>query len=86
MKIENTHKAVNDVYSANFNLILKGFRENGDIDELSYDLEEVYEDDNTLGSLIDYLVDNEKCEIWDIPYLTYLIINDPERVYLYLEQ
>ena len=47
---------------------------------------ERFEDDNTLGSLIDYLVENEKCEIWDIPYLTYLIINDPERVYLYFEK
>lgn len=85
MKIEATHKSVNDVYSANFNLIIKGFRENGDRDELSYDLEEVYEDDETLGALFDYLVENEKCEIWDLPYLTYLILNNPETVHAYFE-
>ena len=58
---------------------------NNDVDEISYDLEEVFEDDNTLGSLIDYLVDNEKCEVWDTPYLTFLILNHPEKVYTYFE-
>lgn len=85
MKIEQTHQNVNETYSNNFELILKGFRENNDIDEISYDLEEVYEDDNTLGCLLDYLVDNEKCEIWDTPYITFLILNHPEKVYTYFE-
>lgn len=33
MKIEETHQNVNEIYSNNFELILKGFRENNDIDE-----------------------------------------------------
>ena len=63
MKIEETHHDVNEIYSNNFEQILKGFRENNDVDEISYDLEEVFEDDSTLGSLIDFLVENEKCEV-----------------------
>ena len=47
MKIEETHHNVNEIYSNNFEQILKGFRENNDVDEISYDLEEVWEDDNT---------------------------------------
>ena len=85
MKIEETYQNVNEIYSNNFEQILKGFRENNDVDEISYDLEEVFEDDNTLGSLIDYLVENEKCEIWDTPYVTFLILNHPEKVYTYFD-
>ena len=85
MKIGEIHQKVNEIYSNNFELILKGFRENFDVEEISYDLEEVYEDDTTLGALFDYLVDNEKCEIWDTPYITFLILNHPEKVYIYFE-
>jgi hypothetical protein len=85
MNIEESHQRVNEIYSSNFELILKGFRENNDIDEISYDLEEVYEDDKTLGCLLDYLVENEKCEIWDTPYITFLILNHPEKLYTYFE-
>jgi len=85
MNIEESHQRVNEIYSSNFELILKGFRENNDIDEISYDLEEVYEDDKTLGCLLDYLVENEKCEIWDTPYITFLILNHPEKLYSYFE-
>lgn len=86
MKIEETTQIVNEIYSNNFELILKGFRENNDIDEISYDLEEVYEDDKTLGCLLDYLVENEKCEIWDTPYITFLILNHPEKLHTYFEK
>ena len=85
MNIEETHQNVNEIYSNNFELILKGFRENNDIDEISYDLEEVYEDDKTLGCLLDYLVENEKCEIWDTPYIIFLVLNHPDKVYTYFE-
>lgn len=85
MNIKETHQRVNEIYSNNFELILKGFRENNDADEMSYDLEEVYEDESTLGGLIDYLVENEKCEIWDTPYIIFLILNHPEKVYTYFE-
>ncbi|MDC3351837.1 hypothetical protein OAV92_01205 [Crocinitomicaceae bacterium] len=85
MNIEESHQRVNEIYSNNFEFILKGFRENNDIDEISYDLEEVFEDDNTLGCLVDYLVENEKCQVWDIPYITFLILNHPEKLYTYFE-
>lgn len=85
MNIKETHQRVNEIYSNNFELILKGFRENNDVDEMSYDLEEVYEEESTLGGLIDYLVENEKCEIWDTPYIIFLILNHPEKVYTYFE-
>ena len=85
MNIEESHQRVNEIYSNNFEFILKGFRENNDIDEISYDLEEVFEDDNTLGCLVDYLVENEKCQVWDIPYITLLILNHPEKLYTYFE-
>ncbi len=85
MNIEESHQRVNEIYSNNFEFILKGFRENNDIDEISYDLEEVFEDDNTLGCLVDYLVENEKCQVWDIPYITFLILNHPEKLYSYFE-
>jgi len=85
MNIEESHQRVNEIYSNNFEFILKGFRENNDIDEISYDLEEVFEDDNTLGCLVDYLVENEKCQVWDIPYITFFILNHPEKLYTYFE-
>ena len=85
MNIEESHQRVNEIYSNNFEFILKGFRENNDIDEISYDLEEVFEDDNTLGCLVDYLFENEKCQVWDIPYITFLILNHPEKLYTYFE-
>ena len=85
MNIEESHQRVNEIYLNNFEFILKGFRENNDIDEISYDLEEVFEDDNTLGCLVDYLVENEKCQVWDIPYITFLILNHPEKLYTYFE-
>lgn len=83
MKTEETIESVNKIYQNNFQQIIIGFRENNDINELSYDIEEVFDENNTLGDLMDFFVDNEKCEIWDIPYLTYLIINKPSQVYTY---
>ena len=83
MKQEKIISNVNEIYTQNFIVIIKGFRENNDVDELSYDLEEVYEDNQTLGDLMDYLVENEKCEIWDVPYLTYLVLNHPDKFYTY---
>jgi len=83
MKQEKIISNVNEIYTQNFIVIIKGFRENNDVDELSYDLEEVYEDNQTLGDLMDYLVENEKCEIWDVPYLTYLALNHPDKFYTY---
>ena len=85
MNIEESHQRVNEIYSNNFEFILKGFRENNDIDEISYDLEVVFEDDNTLGCLVDYLVENEKCQVWDTPYIIFLVLNHPEKVYTYFE-
>ena len=38
MKIGEIHQKVNEIYSNNFELILKGFRENFDVEEISYDL------------------------------------------------
>jgi hypothetical protein len=83
MKQEKIISNVNEIYTQNFIVIIKGFRENNDVNELSYDLEEVYEDNQTLGDLMDYLVENEKCEIWDVPYLTYLVLNHPDKFYTY---
>jgi hypothetical protein len=85
MNIEETHQRVNEIYSNNFELILKGFRENNDINEISYDLEELYDEEKSLGCLLDYLVENEKCQIWDTPYIIFLVLNHPEKVYTYFE-
>jgi|TARA_B110000261_G_C13046699_1_gene342527 hypothetical protein len=85
MNIEESHQRVNEIYSNNFELILKGFRENNDVDEISWDLEELYEEEKSMGCLLDYLVDNEKCQIWDTPYIIFLVLNHPEKVYTYFE-
>jgi hypothetical protein len=85
MKQEKIISNVNEIYTQNFIVIIKGFRENNDVDELSYDLEEVYEDNQTLGDLMDYLVENKKCEIYDVPYLTYLVLNHPDKFYIYFD-
>jgi len=85
MNIEETHQRVNEIYSNNFELILKGFRENNDVDEISWDLEELYEEEKSMGCLLDYLVENEKCQIWDTPYIIFLVLNHPEKVYTYFE-
>ncbi len=85
MNIEETHQRVNEIYSNNFELILKGFRENNDINEISYELEELYDEEKSLGCLLDYLVENEKCQIWDTPYIIFLVLNHPEKVYTYFE-
>ena len=85
MNIEQTHQRVNEIYSNNFELILKGFRENNDVDEISWDLEELYEEEKSMGCLLDYLVENEKCQIWDTPYIIFLVLNHPEKVYTYFE-
>ncbi len=85
MNIEETHQRVNEIYSNNFELILKGFRENNDVDEISWDLEELYEEEKSMGCLLDYLVENEKCQIWDTPYITFLILNHPEKLYTYFK-
>lgn len=85
MNIEESHQRVNEIYSNNFELILKGFRENNDVDEISWDLEELYEEEKTMGCLLDYLVENEKCQVWDTPYIIFLVLNHPEKVYTYFE-
>jgi len=85
MNIEESHQRVNEIYSNNFELILKGFRENNDVDEISWDLEELYEEEKSMGCLLDYLVENEKCEIWDTPYIIFLVLNHPDKVYTYFE-
>lgn len=85
MNIEESHQRVNEIYSNNFKLILKGFRENNDVDEISWDLEELYEEEKSMGCLLDYLVENEKCQIWDTPYIIFLVLNHPEKVYTYFE-
>ena len=85
MNIEESHQRVNEIYQNNFELILKGFRENNDVDELSWDLEELYEEEKSMGCLLDYLVENEKCQIWDTPYIIFLVLNHPEKVYTYFE-
>jgi|TARA_B110000908_G_C9979362_1_gene324795 hypothetical protein len=85
MNIEESHQRVNEIYSNNFELILKGFRENNDVDEISWDLEELYEEEKSMGCLLDYLVENEKCQIWDTPYIIFLVLNHPEKVYTYFE-
>ena len=77
MNIEESHQRVNEIYSNNFELILKGFRENNDVDEISWDLEELYEEEKSMGCLLDYLVENEKCQIWDTPYIIFLVLNHP---------
>ena len=59
MNIEESHQRVNEIYSNNFELIIKGFRENNDVDEISWDLEELYEEEKSMGCLLDYLVENE---------------------------
>tara|TARA_Y100000768_G_scaffold291105_1_gene225172 strand:- start:674 stop:967 length:294 start_codon:yes stop_codon:yes gene_type:complete len=85
ISIEKIHGTVNETYKNNFPKIIKGFRENNDPNELSYDFEEVFEENQTIGDLQDFLVENEKCEIWDIPYITYLVLNHPEKVYIYFQ-
>ena len=85
MNIEESHQRVNEIYSNNFELIIKGFRENNDVDEISWDLEELYEEEKSMGCLLDYLVENEKCQIWDTPYIIFLVLNHPEKVYTYFE-
>ena len=85
MNIEESHQRVTEIYSNNFELILKGFRENNDVDEISWDLEELYEEEKSMGCLLDYLVENEKCQIWDTPYIIFLVLNHPEKVYTYFE-
>ena len=85
MNIEESHQRVNEIYSNNFELILKGFRENNDVDGISWDLEELYEEEKSMGCLLDYLVENEKCQIWDTPYIIFLVLNHPEKVYTYFE-
>ncbi len=85
MNIEESHQRVNEIYSNNFELIIKGFRENNDVDEISWDLEELYEEEKSMGCLLDYLVENEKCEIWDTPYIIFLVLNHPDKVYTYFE-
>jgi hypothetical protein len=85
MNIEESHQRVNEIYSNNFELILKGFRENNDVDEISWDLEELYEEEKSMGCLLDYLVENEKCQIWDTPYIIFLVLNHPDKVYTYFE-
>jgi len=85
MNIEESHQRVNEIYSNNFELIIKGFRENNDVDEISWDLEELYEEEKSMGCLLDYLVENEKCEIWDTPYIIFLVPNHPDKVYTYFE-
>jgi len=83
MTINELHAKVNEVYQNNFDTMLKGFRENTDQDEISYDIEEVYEDTQSLGDLIDYLIEQEKCTEWDAPYLAYSVLHDPENTYKY---
>ena len=83
MTIEETHKIVNDIYAKNVDIIIKGFRENDDKNEMSFDFEEVFDEDKTMGSMIDFLIENEKCEIWDLPYVIHLLLNHPDQVHEY---
>jgi len=33
--------------------------------------------------MIDFLIENEKCEIWDLPYVIHLLLNHPDQVHEY---
>ena len=52
MTIDETHKIVNDIYAKNVVIIIKGFRDNDDKNEMSYDFEEVFDEDKPDGYCI----------------------------------
>ena len=80
MTTEELIKQVNEKYLNNLEDIVASLRNNEDPDELSYDIEEY---DSSLGDLLEMLVENEKCEVYDLAYVVHLILNDPKNFYLY---
>jgi hypothetical protein len=76
---KETIEKVNEIFMTNLDRIVAEFRENETDSEFSYDIEEM----ETFGDFIDLMVENEKCEVWDTPYIAYLVINSPESIYHY---
>lgn len=81
MNAQLTIQTVDEIYLKNLDAIVRGFRENNDVDEISYDIEER----ETLGDFIDFLIESEKCSKWDAPYVTYLALNEPSQLYQYFD-
>lgn len=76
---KETIEKVNEIFMTNLDRIVAEFIENETDSEFSYDIEEM----ETFGDFIDLMVENEKCEVWDTPYIVYLVINSPESIYHY---
>ena len=55
MNAQQTIQTVDEIYLKNLDAIVRGFRENNDVDEISYDIEER----ETLGDFIDFLIESE---------------------------
>jgi hypothetical protein len=83
MDLEKLISEVNEVYLTKMDDIVNGLRENGDPEELSYDIEEC----ETFGDLMDLLVEErEYVTIWDTAYVAFIVLNKPYELHNYFGQ
>jgi len=76
MDIENIMKTLDDKFITNLEAIVNSYRDKEVETEFSYDIEEC----ETFGEFFDLMIESEICEIYDLPYLSYIVLNDPSKV------
>jgi hypothetical protein len=69
-------KTLDKQFVENLAVIVTSYRDKEVETEFSYDIEEC----ETFGAFSDLMIESEICEIYDLPYLSYIILNDPSSV------
>ena len=76
MSTENYYKTLDKQFLENLDAVVASYRSKEVETEFSYDIEEC----ETFGAFSDLMIESETCEIYDLPYLSYLLLNDPSNL------
>jgi hypothetical protein len=76
MNIEAVMKTLDEQFVSIIDTIVTSYRDKEVETEFSYDIEEC----ETFGEFFDLMIESEICEIYDLPYLTHVVLNDASNV------
>ena len=69
-------KKLDGQFLNNLGAIVTSYREKEVETEFSYDIEEC----ETFGEFFDLMIESEICEIYDLPYLAHVVLNDSTNI------
>lgn len=76
MNIENLYKTLDEKFIEHLDSIVESYRSKEVKAEFSYDIEEC----ETFGTFSDLMIESEMCEVYDLPYVAYVALNDPSSL------